>query len=88
MATLTVHPRQGAPLQAWRDGAPLIHGAVLDQAQAIINAGQPLLLTPEGPEVAPGWDTIEAAVVLLREVFWPCTIEGDPPFLSGRGNVA
>lgn len=81
MATLTVHPRQGEPFLAWRDGAPLfIH--TLGAVQAV-GAG-PFLLTPEGPEVEPGWSSPRAAAVLLREMFWPCAIEADPPLLPRR----
>lgn len=78
MSSITVEPIDGsAPaFVAWRDGAPMLPPEQLARAEPAI--GQRMSLTPEGPHFQAGWDTIEAAAVLLTGLYPDAWITGDP----------
>lgn len=77
MSSLTVHPLDGSqPFVAWSDGVPAPEATRLAMDGGMLSL--PLGLTPEGPFFDAGWDTIEQAAVLLRDIYPGAGIVGDP----------
>jgi hypothetical protein len=78
MSSIVVEQIDGsvAAFEAWRDGAPRLTAEQLAAAEPFI--GERLDLTPEGPRYQAGWDTIEAAAVLLAALFPQAWIVTDP----------
>jgi hypothetical protein len=83
MQTITVAPIGADPFVAWADGRPSLPPAALAEADELIRDARRLGLTMEGPYVVAGWDTIEAAYGVLREVYPETSIVADPPLPIG-----
>jgi hypothetical protein len=83
MTSITVHPHDGAAsFVAWSDGTPHLTAKEMDRAVPLV--GLRLGLTPEGPLYVAGWDSIEAATVLLRDLFHRDAVVPDPPLDVSR----